>query len=423
MKNIIDLYHENPDKFLELCNKYNLKVTGCNNGFKLQVVYDKDTDEITFHNGENLSTNIGKKIEDIDFKFVSGLKKSIDYLSTKKNIIKNYQYLLCEIYKEKIYLLTVIDKNNKIDKDIVKIAKSLGINGIDNIIFNGKLNKSNISLFLEFIEENTLVGIEEYNNFIKELFKVELKNKYSEMIFNFYDNDKCVQCVFSCVNKDDYKEQNPEVIQSLSNIYKESKNDEDFINLLSDYKTYNKLYNLGTKLNKNEYSICTESLSPEIKSFLKNKGNVVKKLYENYVIINYINEKLKISVSPKNNDTYIYTKEYHPEKIMDALDNLYGRRNHNINLDIHNFIKDSGEYKTTFKYESEEDLIKLCAFVELLFGVTMYNGEEINSEDIGHYILNKDIVKNIGDKYQTEIDEIIQDCDSVWIDVYNKTLR
>lgn len=423
MKNIIDLYHENPDKFLELCNKYNLKVTGCNNGFKLQVVYDKDTDEITFHNGENLSTNIGKKIEDIDFKFVSGLKKSIDYLSTKKNIIKNYQYLLCEIYKEKIYLLTIIDKNNKIDKDIVKIAKSLGINGIDNIIFNGKLNKSNISLFLEFIEENTLVGIEEYNNFIKELFKVELKNKYSEMIFNFYDNDKCVQCVFSCVNKDDYKEQNPEVIQSLSNIYKESKNDEDFINLLSDYKTYNKLYNLGTKLNKNEYSICTESLSPEIKSFLKNKGNVVKKLYENYVIINYINEKLKISVSPKNNDTYIYTKEYHPEKIMDALDNLYGRRNHNINLDIHNFIKDSGEYKTTFKYESEEDLIKLCAFVELLFGVTMYNGEEINSEDIGHYILNKDIVKNIGDKYQTEIDEIIQDCDSVWIDVYNKTLR
>jgi hypothetical protein len=423
MKNIIDLYHENPDKFLELCNKYNLKVTGCNNGFKLQVVYDKDTDEITFHNGENLSTNIGKKIEDIDFKFVSGLKKSIDYLSTKKNIIKNYQYLLCEIYKEKIYLLTVIDKNNKIDKDIVKIAKSLGINGIDNIIFNGKLNKSNISLFLEFIEENTLVGIEEYNNFIKELFKVELKNKYSEMIFNFYDNDKCVQCVFSCVNKDDYKEQNPEVIQSLSNIYKESKNDEDFINLLSDYKTYNKLYNLGTKLNKNEYSICTESLSPEIKSFLKNKGNVVKKLYENYVIINYINEKLKISVSSKNGDTYIYTKEYHPEKIMDALDNLYGRRNHNINLDIHNFIKDGGEYKTTFKYESEEDLIKLCAFIELLFGVTMYNGEEINSEDIGHYILNKDIVKNIGDKYQTEIDEIIQDCDSVWIDVYNKTLR
>lgn len=423
MKNIIDLYHENPDKFLELCNKYNLKVTGCNNAFKLQVVYDKDTDEITFHNGENLSANIGKKIEDIDFKFVSGLKKSIDYLSTKKNIIKNYQYLLCEIYKEKIYLLTVIDKNNKIDKDIVKIAKSLGINGIDNIIFNGKLNKSNISLFLEFIEENTLVGIEEYNNFIKELFNVELKNKYSEMIFNFYDNDKCVQCVFSCVNKDDYKEQNPEVIQSLSNIYKESKNDEDFINLLSDYKTYNKLYNLGTKLNKNEYSICTESLSPEIKSFLKNKGNVVKKLYENYVIINYINEKLKISVSPKNNDTYIYTKEYHPEKIMDALDNLYGRRNHNINLDIHNFVKDGGEYKTTFKYESEEDLIKLCAFVELLFGVTMYNGEEINSEDIGHYILNKDIVKNIGDKYQTEIDEIIQDCDSVWIDVYNKTLR
>ena len=424
MKTIIDLYHENPDKFLELCNKYNLKVTGCNNGFKLQVVYDKDTDEITFHNGENLSANIGKEIEDIDFKFVGGLKKSIDYLSTKKNIIKNYQYLLCEIYKEKIYLLTVIDKNNKIDKDIVKIAKSLGINGIDNIIFNGKLNKSNISLLLEFIEENTLVAIEEYNNFIKELFKVELKNTYSEMIFNFYNNDKCVQCVFSCINKDDYKEQNPEVIQSLSNIYKECKNDEDFIKLLSDYKTYNKLYNLGTKLNKNEYSICTESLSPEIKSFLKNKGNVVKNLYENYVIINYINEKLKISVSKSNDGGIpIYTEEYHPEKIMDALDYLYGRRNHNIQLDIHNFKDEDGEYTTTFKYKSDDDLIKICVFIELLFGVTMYNGEEINSEDVGHYIHNKDIVKNIGDKYQTEIDRSIQDCNDIWVEVYNKTLR
>lgn len=423
MKTIIDLYHENPDKFIELCNKSNLKIIGCNNGFKLQVMYDDKNDSLSFHDGKDLSLNIGKKIGDIDIKFIEGLKKSIDYLTTKKNVIKNYQYLLFELNKEKISLLTVIDKNNKIDKDVNKISKSLGINSNDNILFNGKFNKEMTSLLLGFIEENTLVGIEEYNNFINELFKLKSNKLYSELIFNFYYDDKCIQTVFSCINKDDYKEQNPEVIHSLSEIYKECKNDEDFINLLSDYKTYNKLYNLGTKLNKNEYSICIESLSPEIKSFLKNKSNVVKNLYENYVIINYINEKLKISLKNMDIGSYIYTKEYHPEKIMDALDNLYGRRNHNINLDIHNFIKDSGEYKTIFTHESEEDLIKLCAFVELLFGVTMYNGEENNSEDIGHYILNKNIVKNIGDKYQTEIDKIIQDCNDIWVEVYNKTLR
>lgn len=291
MKTITDLYRENPDKFIDLCNKSNLNVIGCNNGFKLQVVYNKENDSLSFHNGENLSTMIGKKISDMDIKFVDGLKKSIDYLTTKKNIIKNYLYFLFEINKDNISLITVIDKNNKADKDINKISKSLGIQPNDNI-FNSKLNKESISLLLGFIDENDSISIEEYNKFIKELFNLKSNKLYYEMIFNFYYGNKCIQCIFSCVNKDDYKKQNPEVIQSLSDLYKECKTDEDFINLLSNYKTYNKLYNLGTKLNKNDYSICVESLSPEIKSLIKKKGLIIKNLYENYVIINYINEKL-----------------------------------------------------------------------------------------------------------------------------------
>lgn len=291
MKTIADLFHESPDKFIDLCNKSNLKVIACNNGFKLQVVYDEKNDSLSFYNGENLSTMIGKKISDMDIKFIDGLKKSIDYLITKKNIIKNYLYLLFEINKDNIYLITVIDKNNQVDKDTSKISKSLGIKLNDNI-FNGKLNKESISLLLGLIEENALLGIKEYNNFIKELFKVKYNKLYSEMIFNFYYNNKCIQCISTCINKDDYQEQNPKVIQSLYNLYKECKTDEDFINLFSNYKTYNKLYNLGTKLNKNDYSICVESLSPEIKSLIKKKGSIIKNLYENYVIINYINEKL-----------------------------------------------------------------------------------------------------------------------------------
>jgi len=421
MKTIIDLYHESPDKFIDLCNKSNLKVIGCNNGFKLQVVYNEENDSLSFHNGENLSAMIGKEIGDMDIKFVDGLKKSIDYLTTKKNIIKNYLYLLFEINKNNIYLITVIDKNNQVDKDTNKISKSLGIKPNDNI-FNGKLNKESISLLLGFIDENPLVGIEEYNKFIKELFKLKSNKLYSEMIFNFYYDNKCIQCIFSCINKDDYQEQNPEVIRSLSNLYKECKTDEDFINLFSNYKTYNQLYNLGTKLNKNDYSICVESLSPEIKSLIKKKGSVIKNLYENYVIINYINEKLKISKKPIDDRLKIYTGKYHPEKIMDAIDNLFGRRNHGIRIDFHDFEEEDNEYTALFTYKSDDDLIKLCAFIELLFGITMYNGESENSEDIGHFILSKDIVKNIGNKYQTEIDNLIQNCNDVWYSVYKRTL-
>ena len=35
MKTIADLFHESPDKFIDLCNKSNLKVIACNNGFKI----------------------------------------------------------------------------------------------------------------------------------------------------------------------------------------------------------------------------------------------------------------------------------------------------------------------------------------------------------------------------------------------------
>lgn len=430
MLNIIDLYNQNIEDFIDSLSK-DVELTCLKGGTNIQVIYDNETESVKFFNGDLYNTKIGEEIKNIDKLFTNGLKKALDMLSTKTSIIKQYEYILLEVYNDNIYVISVIDKNLKINKDISKVAKILNVK-IPEYSFKGKLSKYQKDLILGLVQENTLLGKEEFNGFIKQLFKIdESKNiSFKDLLFNLDYLDSHIQVVFSCLsentdpNKREIKNvQNKDVILKLKECFEGYTTDEDFINLLSDYKTYNKLYNLGTKLNKNEYSICIESLNPEIATFIKKGGSIVKKLYENYVIINYINEKLKIS--PQNIDigTYIYTKEYHPEKIMDALDYLFGRRNHNISLDIHNFIKDSGEYKTIFTYESEEDLIKLCAFVELLFGVTMYNGEENNSEDLGHYILNKDIVKNTGDKYQTEIDKIIQDCNDIWINVYNKTLR
>ena len=156
MKQLIDLYNEDTTKFLELFEKNNITVIGCHQSFKLQIVYDEENDKLMYFDGSNLSTNIGSEIQDIDKLFTKGLKKSIDYIESKKNIIKNYNYLLCELYDNEIYLISVIDKNNKVDKDVNKLCKSLNIKS-SKVIFEGKLNSHQIHLLQSFIMENTLI--------------------------------------------------------------------------------------------------------------------------------------------------------------------------------------------------------------------------------------------------------------------------
>lgn len=138
----------------------------------------------------------------------------------------------------------------------------------------------------------------------------------------------------------------------------------------------------------------------------------------------YISEKLKIkkgfSKSYKTIETF-YTGSITQEQIIDMIDETFGRENHNIILKNYNTIDD--EHYCSVEYENDEDLIKLLAFIEMLFGPSMYNGEIRNSEDIGFYIQDKEIVKRIGSKYQTEIDDIIQNFDVKFYNAYKKIIK
>jgi hypothetical protein len=141
-------------------------------------------------------------------------------------------------------------------------------------------------------------------------------------------------------------------------------------------------------------------------------------------LIDIISEKLKIkkgfSKSYKAIETF-YTGSITQEQIIDTIDETFGRENHNIVLTNYNTIND--EHYCSVEYENDEDLIKLLAFIEMLFGPTMYNGESYNSEDIGFYIQDKEIVKRIGSKYQTEIDDIIQNFDVKFCNAYRKIIK
>lgn len=136
---------------------------------------------------------------------------------------------------------------------------------------------------------------------------------------------------------------------------------------------------------------------------------------------NYITEKLKIRKSSENTIETIYIGIYNTEVLMDALDSMYGRGKHNIFL-YDNVADDDVNY-CSLKYKDDNDLIKLFAFIELVFDVCMYNGEENNSEDIGHYIQDKSIVKYVGEEYQSEIEECIKTHEENFYKVYKEILR
>lgn len=431
MLSIVDLYNQNTEKFIDALSK-EIELICIKGGTKVQIIYDNDSQSIKFYNGDLYNTEIGNEIKHIDKLFTKGLKNAIDNLLSKESIIKQYKYILVEIYDNNIYLISVIDKNLNINKDIYKIAKSLNIKLFEQS-FKGKLNKRQLDLIISLLNGNTFLGKTEFNGFIKELFNIDETKQisFNDLLFNLNYDKSHVQAIFSCSSErcdldktNPKKLQNKDVVLKLKECFEGYSTDDDFINLMNDPKQYNKLYNIGINLLNNDVNICLEALDERIKNIIKSKGKIVERLYENYVIINYINEKIKIENDDINNDEItIYTSHYHPEKIMDALDNFYGRRNHNISIDFHNFKKVDNEYISSLTYETDEDLIKLCAFIELLFGISMYNGEKNNSEDIGHYIHNKDIIKYIGNKYQTEIDDLIQKSDDTWLEVYNEILK
>lgn len=407
MKQLLDLYNEDTTKFLELFEKNNIKVIGCHKSFKLQIVYDEENDKLMYFDGSNLSTNIGSEIKDIDKLFTKGLKKSIDYIESKKNIIKNYNYLLCELYNNEIYLISVIDKNNNVDKDINKICKSLNIKPA-KIIFEGKFNNTQIHLLQGFIMENTLIGKEEFYKFVEELFSIKIKENILELIFNIFikDKDKCLQFIHSCadINDEIVPDEN---IKELETIYKECKSDKDFIDLISNYKTYNKLVNIGVKLNKNKYQIQEEALSPEIISLIKQKGNIIKKLYENYVLINYINEKMLYNSSTKAKE-YVFSFDKDKftwntaDEFLNLIYGIYGKKF--IELDVFN-------YSNTIKVitYSEESLVKIISVLCYVKFISKFNGNIKDKDDLAYYIgednfdklINKNVIAQIEEETKT----------------------
>lgn len=412
MKQLLDLYNEDTSKFLELFEKNNIKVIGCHKSFKLQIIYNEENDKLMYFDGSNLSTNIGSEIQDIDKLFTKGLKKSIDYIESRKNILKNYNYLLCELYDNEIYLISIIDKNNNIDKDINKVCKSLNIKPA-KIVFEGKLSNHQIQLLQSFIIENSLVSKEEFYKFVEEIFSIKIKENILELIFNIFikDKDKCLQFIHGCSDINMEVEVTPnENIKELETIYKECKTNEDFIKLISNYKSYNKLVNIGARLKKNEYEIQEEAIPQEINSLIKEKGNIIKKLYENYILINYITEKMVYNSANKRKEyTFSFNKNNftwaNSDQFVNFIYGIYGKRVVEIDAVTDNDIITATVY-------DKDNLVRVISALCYIKDIRDFDGNEKNQDDLAFFIgkesfdklMNEDIIKKI----KEEINKLYQ---------------
>lgn len=143
----------------------------------------------------------------------------------------------------------------------------------------------------------------------------------------------------------------------------------------------------------------------------------------------YISEALKIKSGMKNISTQVYQKYLFEiyldnrtgEEFLDLLNNLWGKRNHNVIL--HNQTSD-GCYKMSCK--TLESLLYVWTLIDLLFSPTNWEYKEgeydLENDDCAMYYINNPEYVELANKYTAVIDKNIQDVSSIYGDVYDKII-
>ena len=143
----------------------------------------------------------------------------------------------------------------------------------------------------------------------------------------------------------------------------------------------------------------------------------------------YIQEALRIksgmkNISAKGEQKYlfeVYLYNRTGEEFLDLLDNLWGRRNHNVILHKQTSV---GCYKMSCK--TLESLLYVWSLIDLLFSPTNWKykkGEyDLEDDDCAMYYINNPEYVELANKYSAVIDKNIQDVSSIYGDVYNKII-
>lgn len=297
MLQILDIYKEYPNEIINYLENNEVTINALFGGYKLQIIYDNNSNCIKYFDANNLkNAEIGNEITDIENLFIPGLNKVIEKINSKIDLVKQYKYILCEVNNKKVNLITVVDKNNNINKDLNKVAKIFEFN-IAPILYKGKLKENTIEKFKNVFKEEIIKT--DILNFILDN---NTKSLIKELLFNINlidkSNKKCLQLILPINNIETDlinntfdnidKENNKKIIKDIFYQFGEAKTDEEFIELIKDSKKYNKLINLSSKLPNLYYNIQEDAINENIKKLIKSKGSLMKKIYEHYILYNFL---------------------------------------------------------------------------------------------------------------------------------------
>lgn len=326
MDHLIDIYNKRPDLVEKLLSLNNVKVNLKVDGKPFQVLVENN--EIHYHGRSGDESHIGPEIDEYTRLFSKPINYAISKVEENKELyLNNYKFYTFEVINNKMLLTSVIDDNDKFIEsanEIKTIADCLGTDVMPTL-WEGKLTESQIDSLINIFESGIIPQKENLINWVKTQFGeyeyfpetlISTSNDFIEgLVFFFNVGDKIVE--YKLVDPTYRKlmeerkknnelefEKNKDVYESIYNIFVNfaenvnwHQSDNKLENLQINFermmalpKTYNKLMNLGSKIKINEsstYSIQVERLNESLRKDIKQRGNIYKQLFENFVKLFY----------------------------------------------------------------------------------------------------------------------------------------
>lgn len=334
MEYLIDQYVAKPEKVNKLLHspvQVSLKVDGA----AFQIGYDSMKDEITYHKRSGVSKRLGPIIMGYEQLFRKSINDAIDYFNTKKDIIKQNKVYAIELFNGLYILLTVIDKNDNVIQDpnkIKKIADGLGID-FAPILFNGVFNQQQIESIISLMNLDETTSNEDFKKHLTTLFgdgnwsKFMLGSEVEGIVLTWAQQGdpqqyKIINPAFKARHKKEIEVDKQQADQ-LNNIYKclynklntiadnRSSNwienlDKNFEKMFEDQQFTKEILSLISKIpyvKKDFWELQMNHTSSIIKDLIKQHGDIIKMIYEKYM--------MQFHKSRKRN--YIISKEFQTE--------------------------------------------------------------------------------------------------------------
>ena len=317
MDYLVDKYIKKPEYIKELFKKpvtISLKIDGS----AFQISYDKDNDKIEYRKRGGSSSKLGPVIDEYTQLFTKHLNDAIDFFDTKIDILKNNKFYAIEIFNGMYILLNVIDNNDKVLTDVSKIAKELEIESLPILMNNTIMTKSMQDDIIAMCTLDNKTSNDEFVSLIKKVFgsgdyeKMLNGDEIEGIVLTWVENDKPIQ--LKVINpafktrheaeqkrakeeaEKDTKQLNKLVEYLYDRLYDVAKYRDDnwirnldlnFLEMMSDPNWVQDVKNIASKITPNNnkwFMLQMNRVHDDVKQCIDNNGDVVKTIYEKYLM-------------------------------------------------------------------------------------------------------------------------------------------